>query len=883
MTPPGRGYRRAFSLTTLRSDTRAEIHEELRLYLEMRAEELMKGGMAPDQAWRTALAAFGDPQVVADQCQRISAQNAYLTRMKEMLHTLQQDIRFAFRQLLRRPGFSVAAMATLAVGIGGTVGLSSAVNGVMLRPLPFSEEEKVQVFWAPYSWTGEEFDFMRDRVSVYEDLAAYSNADFTIKGDGAATYLEACLISSGLFDVLGAEPLLGRSFRAGEDRTGAEPVIVLSYGLWQQEFGGDREILGRSVHVNGESTTVIGVMPDGFFFPSHNMRAWLPLDLDPSASGYSRNAWLVMVGRVRDGATETQVRGDLAGLSRALRERFSYPENSVKGRVPVVTPIREDLLGNKKPAIILLVAAVGLIFVMASVNVMALVLTRGMERLDELMVRAALGAGRTRLGRQVLTETLLLGLAAGGLGVLFAVLSFDGLVANLPLDPGFRETLSLDWTSLLIGLGLAVVAGLVISLAPVLTLLRRLQPELLQGHRREAGSGGRPKRMLSTLVFAEVFFAVVLTVAAALLIRSVQNLRGLDPGLDPGGVLALDIVLGEQESTPEERDQFLRSVVETAEAIPGVLSAGLINRLPIRDGGWQGGISVEGGAELEEGSRANAFRRGVTPNAFRALGVQVVQGRGIEPGDRLETNRVAVINETFADRVWPGEDPIGKQVQFVWTRSPAEVVGVVRNLAVVGLVGETPMAVYYAWEQAMAGSGMATLVIKSDLPPTSLGSSVRQTLATLDPRAAVGVVETMDEVVERALAEPVRLRFFFTLFSVLGVLLGAVGVFGVVAYGVRLRRTELGVRIVLGASPSDLTRWVVRNGMLPVVGGVLFGVGASLVAAKAMGGFLFEIGPSDPTSIMVGAGTILIAGVLAASIPGIRAARTNPVETVRAG
>jgi predicted permease len=751
----------------------------------------------------------------------------------------------------------------------------------MLRPLPFIDEEQVAIFWAPYSWTEEEFDFIRERIPVFESVGAYSNADVTLRGDAASTYLEAAVVSSELFDVLGVQPFLGRTFQHGHDRVGAEPVIVLSYGVWQQEFGADRDVVGRTVHVNGVPTTVLGVMPQGFYFPSIEMRAWLPLNLDPSARSYRSNSWLVLVGRTQSWATDAHARDGLARLGDALRERFTYSETSIKARTPVVTPIREYLVGDTRPAILLLMAAVSLLLVLACANVMALALTRGLDRVDEMAVRAALGAGRVRLSIQVLAETVLLGLVAGVLGVFLAAVSFEGLVASLPLDRGFRDMLSLDWTSLLVALGLGIAASTVISLAPIRALLRGLQLGPLLSDHRGSGLGVRRSRMQGILVFVEVFVGMVLCVSAVLLIRSVQNLRALDLGLDPDGVLAMDIALGEEEATPEERDQFMRGLVEAAEALPGVLSVGLTNRLPIRDGGWRGGITVEGGTEVEGGGRPSAYRRGVTPGLFDALGAEVVRGRGIESDDRLDTRRVAVINETFANRTWPGMDPVGRRIQFAWTRTAAEVVGVVRDLAVVGIVGETPMAVYHAWKQAMVGSGRAVLVLKSNLDPASLTAPVRRIVADLDSRAAVGVVETMDRVVERALVEPLRLRFFLTLFSLMGVLLGAVGVYGVVSYGLRLRQKELGIRMVLGASPRGLARWAVWNGMLPVIGGVVAGVVTFLALSRLMVRFVFEVSPSDPWSILMGAGFLLTAGALASLIPARRASRTNPAEVMR--
>lgn len=853
-----------------RGDMERGLDDEVAFHLEMEARKLEAEGHSPAEARRLARVRFGGVERFTERTRESWGVTA--------LHDLGGDVRFAWRQLRQHPAFSLLAAFTLALGIGGTVAIFSVVDGLVLRPMPVRDEARLVVFWMDYNWRGVEFDFAKERVRAYESLAAYSNDAVTLHTDAGSSLLLSTIASAELFDVLGARPLLGRTFRPGADRPGAEPVIVLSYGAWQQDFGGDRDVVGRRIDVDGRPTTVIGVMPEDFYFPTPDMKAWVPLDLDPADPAYQGNGWLVLIGRLAPGVTARQVQDDLSSLASALGDRFDYPAAWDKTREPHVTPLREYVLGSVRPALLLLLGAVALVLLTACANVAALILTRTADRTGEMAVRAALGAGRARLARQVLTESVLLGLVAGAVGMGLAAALFDVLVASLPLRDGLASTLSLDRPALAFALVLAAGTGALISLAPMRSLLAGDLSGSALGERRQGGG-----RAQSALVVAEVLLAVVLSTGAGLMIRSADRLRAIDPGLDPRGALTMELLLGEQAVDAPRRDQFLRDVVARAEALPGVTAAGLINRVPIRDGGWQATVAVADRPDLDGEHRPNSFYRPVTPGTFDALGARIVRGRGIRATDDASAPRVAVVNEAFSRRMWGDQDPVGRIItRNGFASGDIEVVGVVRDIAVDRLVGETPMAAYYPWAQTMEGSSFGILVVRTALDPESLAAPLRALVRRLEPSAAVGRAETMTQVFDGAMSETLRLRFFLALFSVMGLLMGSVGIYGVVSYGVQRRSAEFGIRMALGARPSRLLGEVVRQGMLPVLVGVCAGIAVALLASGLLAGFLYGVAPTDPVALLSAAAVLACVGVLAAAVPAWRASVTDPAEALRA-
>jgi predicted permease len=545
--------------------------------------------------------------------------------------------------------------------------------------------------------------------------------------------------------------------------------------------------------------------------------------------------------------------------------------------------MREHLLGDVRPALLLLLGAVGLVLLMACVNVTSLLLTRTADRTAEMAVRTALGAGRARLARQVLTESLLLGVVAGVLGMGLAVAAFDVLVASLPLPRELGATLSLDWTTLLSSLVLAIGTGAAISLGPMRGLLSGDLGGVSFGSRGQSGTTTGRSRTQRTLVAGEVLLAVVLASGAALLIRSVDALRAIDWGLDPEGVLTYEVIRTEGPETEATGPAFYASLLDEVRALPGVQAAGLINRVPVRDGGWQAGVTYTDRPDLVGDRRPNAYYRPVSTGAFDALGVQLAAGRGVLPTDTRDSPPVAVVNETLARTIYGAESPLGRTIDETgFVSGPIEIVGVVRDVAVDRLVGDVPMAIYYPWAQTLDRSAYGILLVRTALEPDDLVAPIRAIVERLDPRAVESRVATMRSVVDAAMVEPLRLRFFLMLFSALGIALGTIGVYGVVSYSVQRQSAEFGIRMALGAAPRHLLGSVVRGGMLPVVIGVVAGSAVAIASSSVLARFLFEVEPTDPVSLLAACGALLLAGAGAALLPALRASATDPAVALRA-
>jgi predicted permease len=850
-----------------------EMDEEFAFHVDMETRRLVARGLEPAEAAERARRLFG-----GETRERQRARDEWGIGP---IRDLASDLRHALRQFRRRPGFTLLGVLTLGLGIGATVALFSVVRGVLLQPLPVRDEARLQVFWFPFSWRGVEFDYVRERVPRFESLAAYSADGFTFEtGDGAAL-IPAVESSAELFEVLGAAPLMGRGFAPGEDRPGAERVVVVSWGFWQSELGGDPGVLGRQIRLGGQATTVIGVMPRRFYFPTPEFRLWRPLLLDPASGLYQGSGYLALIGRVRAGVTRAELDGEMDALGRALGERFTYPAAWDKTKDPSVTSLRESTVGDARPALLLLLGAVGLLLLVATANVAALVLARTTDRSSEMTLRAALGAGRGRLVRQIVAESLALSAVAGLLGAGIAALGFGALVVALPLGNGLGRALALDWSMLLVAVGLAVTVGLLVAAAPVRDLLKgRLHG--VSGDR--SGFGVRPglRRLHGGLVAGEVALAVLLLAGSMLFVRSVARLYAVDPGFAVAGVLSFDLVHA-VPSRPAERVQLYTDVLEAVGRLPGVLEAGLVSQLPIRDGGFQGPVEIEDRAELQGAAAPNSVFRPVTPGLFAALGIRIVRGRGFAEMDREDAVHVGIVSESFAARAWPGEDPIGRRVRtrVAGDSTWIDVVGVAEETRMFTMTGENPLALYVPIRQ-LPWTPSPRLVVKASGDLAELPAAVRAVARQRDSRLAVARVTTMEDVVASAMAEPLRLRFFLSVFGVLALGLGTVGVYGVVSYAVSRRRTEFGVRMALGASPARVVREVVRGGVAPVAIGIGFGLALAAMLSSLVAGFLYGVTPTDPVSLAVAAAVLLGAGALAAALPGWRAGRTSPVEALRA-
>lgn len=851
-----------------------ELDQEFAFHLEMETEKLIRQGVEPAAAVAEARRRFGG-SVQARQGVRDSWGVG-------MIRDGATDVRHALRQFRRRPAYSALGILTLALGLGATLGLFGVVRSVLLRPLPIADEAGLRVFWNDYDWRGVEFDFLQERTRAFSRLAAYSADGASFRGEAGTSVILNGVASAEFFDVLGARPLMGRTFRAGEDRPGAEPVAVLSYGMWQQELGADPAVIGRRIVLDGRPVTVIGVMPRGFFFPTPEFRLWTPLPLDPATGSYHGNGWLVLMGRVRPGTAPNQVDDDVAAMARALGERFTYPAAWDKTKGAHVRPVREYLVGDVRPALLLLLGAGTLLLLMACANVAALVLARTTDRSQEIALRAALGAGRGRLVRQVVAESLTFSILAGVVGLGIATAGLDLLVGRLPLRGGFESTVVLDWSAYLVALLLAAAVGLFVAMAPVRDLLAgRLRG--VSGSRAAAGLARGTGRVHSVLVGAEAAVAVVLVVGALLLIRSVSTLLRLDPGFDPTGAVSVGVIASGEEFPSARRAQAFRDLRERVLQLPGVTGAAWVGRLPLRDDGWQGTVDIEGRPELQGATAPNALYRPVSADFFQTMRIPIVAGRPIEAIDREETLRVGVVDRAFAERAWPGEDPLGRRVRtgVGGDTTAITIVGVAEVVRWSALTGSNPFVLYVAEEQRPPSTGKSLVVRSTGNPAAALGA-VDRVIRDVDPRLAVTQPTTLERIVAGSMAEPLRLRFFLALFAGLALTLGLVGIYSVVSYSVSRRQTELGLRMALGAAPGQVLRQIIGEGVTPVAVGTGVGLAAALALAQVVSRFLYGVSAADPLSLAGAALALLGAGVAAAFVPALRASRLSPVDSLRA-
>jgi putative ABC transport system permease protein len=784
-----------------------------------------------------------------------------------------KDVRYTLRRLRRRPLYATLTVLTLSLGVAGTAAVYGIVKRVLLDPLPVAAEEEVVAFWMEGAWSLAEFAYLRPEMEGFGSVAAYRRVDVPLTaGDGPARLVQGLTGTAELFDVLGVRPALGRGFEAGDDVQGTEPVVVLSHGLWR-ELGGDPSILGRSIELAGVPYTVVGVMPAGFWFPDPTARAWLSLKVNPE--DYSGNYGLL--ARLPPGVSIAGMAGPLEGVTRLLGERFTYPEAWDMTRNPELTPVRDWVVGSARPALLALLAAMAAILAIACVNVAALMLGQVDSRGPELAVRRALGAGLPRLLRQLAVESLVIGALAGLAGAGLAVAVFRFLVGALPLG-ALAETAAVDWPLFWAAIGVSLAASTAIALVPGASLVRgNLQAGLTRT--RTMGVAGRGGRLESGLVVAQVALVLLLASGAALLIRSVANLRAIDPGVRMERVAVVDAVM--PVTTPAaQRPQVVRELVEVVAGLPGVASAAATQRLPLRGSSDNWGITVESRPELE--STTTAFRV-VTPGYLETMGVALRSGRFLLETDRLQAGEgVVVINQALADRYFPGVNPLGQRIAFMegrWDR----VVGVVDNVAEAGLTTGPEPARYMLYEHVpwlLSGQTLVFRLAGGGDPAPALDAA-RRAIQAASPGVAVRELTTMARVFDQAVGPARQVMAMLTLLGALALVLGVVGVYGVVSHFVTRRARDWGVRIALGMQPALVVRQVLGQGGALVGLGILVGTAGFLLLARLLASFLYGVGPADPVSLAGAAAVLLAAGLVAALVPARRAGRIDPASVLK--
>jgi predicted permease len=784
------------------------------------------------------------------------------------------DARYAARRLVRRPLYALLSVLTLALGIGGTASVYAIARPILLDPLPYRAEKELAAFWMPFDWSEQEFLYLRGRFPGFSDVAAYRTDNVLLdRGDGQVRLLPTIFSSAELFSVLGTRPTLGRGFQRGEDARGAEPVAVISYGLWQ-ELGGDRAIVGSRLRIDGQPRTVVGVMPSGFWFPDPNTRIWIPQPLREN----NRSGNYAFIGRFAPGLTIDRMSGPIAQFVKILDDRFDYPAQWDKTKSPVLTPVRKYLVGSLTPALVATFVAMGLILLIACANVAALMLGQVEGRSTELAVRSALGANRVRLTQQLVAEAALLGIAAGVVGALLATVAFRGLVAALPLG-AWGDAASLDWSLFLAAMAAAVLAAAIVAVAPGVAMWRGSLRDTL-GSSRTGGIAGRGGRLEGSLVVAEVALAVVMAAGAGLLVRSVAKLYAIDPGVDTHDVGVVDVVLPNEMQLPR-RFQALREVTDALKALPGAKGTGVTQILPMRGGGWSSGIRVEGNAE---GEITTTFVRMVSPGYLDAMGVKLRDGRMFTDADRTNAANQPriIINEALARKYFAGVNPLGRRISTGMSDSLGVVIGIVDDVAEGHLTDAAAPARYMLYESmSFMPSGNAIVFRTSGRDAESALDEARATVRRVIPGAGVEHVSTMETELAKAIGPARQVMMLLAILTALALVLGAVGVYGVISHFVSRRSRDWGVRLALGMMPAKVIRMIVVRGTGLVSLGIVIGIAVFFALARLLGSLLYGVGASDPIAMATATVVLLVVGVLAAAIPGLRASRTDPAIVLR--
>ena len=854
-------------------DVRADVDDELEFHLETLAAEHVRRGVPPQEARRLARAEFGDLEWARRRCREIGEERLRRQRRGERGAALLGDLRVALRGLARRPAFAAVVLLTLALGIGANAAIFSVVHGVLLRPLPYAAADRLVAVWPGHFLSNAELLFLRERLRTAERVETYSPGwSVTLTEVGEPAQLVAASVSSGFFDALGARPLLGRAFRADDARASTNDVAILSHALWQSRFGGDRAIVGRRIVLDGAPHTVVGVMPRDFWYDANDVQLWRALVLDP-ASPFHREASALAIARLRAGETPASALAELRTLVGPIREALGFDADY--GRGLDLVPLRDALIGGVRTPLLVLLGAAACIVLIAVANVGNLLLVRAAERRREVAVRVALGAGRGRLVRQLLVESLTLAAVGGLLGVALGAAGVRVLRALLPADLPRVQEVAISPTVLALSAAVTLLAGVLVALVPALLAVRTAPQGALRG-RTDDGAGRSGARLRGALVVAEVALAFTLAVGAGLMVRTLWNLTHVDPGFHSSRTLAFTV-----SPTGRGRRQHVVDVMERVRAVPGVAWVGAANHLPLSGYSWDTDLAVEGRALAAGAAAPRAAWRIVTEDYFRAMEIPLREGRAFAPTDDAKAPPVAIVNERLARELWPGESAVGRRVQagFATAQQVATVVGVVGDVRHDGLAAAPPAELYVPLGQRMAGP--MHVVVRTENDPSSRAAVVRQAAQAVNPDVPVADLRTLESMVATSVAQPRLVMALLLLFGALGLVLGAVGVYGVVSYAVGQRTREIGVRLALGAEWRTIVRLVVGGGARYAVAGVAIGIVSALLLSRAMEGLVYGVAVTDPATYFALAALLVGVVLLASWLPARRAARVDPAIVLR--
>lgn len=867
----------------------AELEEEMRFHLQMKAEENLAAGMGEKEAVAAARRQFGNPTWLREESQQMWSFRS--------VETLAQDLRFGLRMMVKSPTFTAVAVITLALGIGANTTIFSLINSLLLKPIPFPNAERLVLVWesqandpkvrnivsAPNYW-----DWQRQN-DVFEKMAIFDSAGkgYDLSGGGEPERVSGLRVSADFFDVLGVKPRLGRTFLPEEEQPGKHQVVIISDGLWRSRYNADPTIIGKTVKVDSEDYTVIGVMPPDFVFQLYSpvRQLWVPVAYTKGDRERGSHSFMCLA-RLKTGVTPEQARERMNIIGRSLAEQ--YPQDNAGGAA-TVDPIIGFDTEDQQRTLLMLLGVAGFVLLIACVNVANLLMARGAARQRELAIRTALGASRLRTIRQLLTESLLLACAGGCSGILLAMWSNSLLLKVLPGNltaVPFRSVsqadgLSLDYKVLIFTWVITCLTGIIFGLAPALIFSKRSLNEFLKEGSRGTTGGARLRQ---GLVMLEVALALVVLTGAGLMIQSMARLLNVTPGFDPHNVLALGMSLPQENIFygPPGHPQFAQNLQAYVGSIPGVISVSAVSHPPV-GGGWAArGFVIEGRPDPGRENQPGAKYTIICPNYFRTMGIKLISGREFTEQDSLNAPGVIVINEAMAERYWPNEDPLGGRIKIGLGLSDAPwltIVGVTQDVKQGGLDQQTRPEFFRPYNQA--AWPVMTVVVRTASNPGSFIAPIKQALAKFEPDRAPSGIRTMEEVIRDSVGSRRFPMMLLVAFSLVALTLAAVGIFGVVAFSVSQRTREIGVRMALGAQKSDVIWLVLNRSMAAALIGVAIGLAASFGLTRFLTGLLFEVKPMDPLVLSLAALLLASVAVIACYLPARRATKVDPLDALR--